>query len=91
MLKSTSGWAAPNLGATNSTGFTAIPDGGGRSPFNVFYTFGGEQYYFDAAFWTRSSTSSETAINRSLRFDGTAISRGIADKNAGYSIRCIKD
>jgi uncharacterized protein (TIGR02145 family) len=91
MLKSTVGWAAPNLGATNSTGFNAIPAGNGRSANNIYTTFGSEDYYYDAGFWSKSATDSETAIARSLRFDGSAIYRFISDKNAGLSIRCLKD
>jgi uncharacterized protein (TIGR02145 family) len=90
-LKSTVGWAAPNVGATNSTGFNAIPAGNGRSANNIYTTFGSEDYYYDAGFWSKSATDSETAIARSLRFDGSAIYRFISDKNAGLSIRCLKD
>ena len=91
MLKSTLGWANPNVGATNSTGFNAIASGEGRSPYNIYTTFGSEGLYFDAVYWTKSSTDSETAHIRGLRFDHAVINRVLVDKNAGFSIRCLKD
>ncbi len=85
-MKSTSGlWNFPNIGATNSSGFSALP-GGWRDTDGVVYSIG--TYPF---FWSSSESSSTNAVRRGLDFDGSNIYRGDRNKNLGYSVRCLKD
>jgi uncharacterized protein (TIGR02145 family) len=76
-------WLPPNTGATNESGFTALP-GGDR-----FGSFGylGEVCFF----W--SSTEDETLIAwcRRMGYNYASIGRLDHPKICGYSIRCIKD
>lgn len=88
-LKSTStGWSAPNTGATNETGFSAEPGGlvWGGSPSG--------QYYF-ARFWTATESGEENAWIRSLDKSHGGIHRyganSNSDKNQGNSVRCVRD
>ncbi len=77
----TAHWRSPNTGATNSTGFTALP-GGTRSAFGHFTALG-----HSAFFWTSTSTF---AIRLYYNADTVKI---INDWHIGYgcSVRCIKD
>jgi uncharacterized protein (TIGR02145 family) len=85
-LKSTSGlWAAPNTGATNSTGFSALP--GGYRFTNATFTNLGTLTYF----WSTSEFSSSDAIFRGFSNTNSDYSRIINTKSIGLSVRCIQD
>lgn len=82
-------WNAPNTGATNETGFTALP-GGWRSMYDG--TFSGMGIF--TSFWTSTGTTSSNstyALIRSLSSTKAGISRTGSLRVAGLSVRCIKD
>ena len=87
LLKSTSGlWrTSPNSGATNSSGFSALP-GGYRNSNGTFFHLG-----ISTIFWSSSESSSTFAIFRSLYFGNAHIERYTANKNDGFSARCTQD
>lgn len=87
----TTHWGSPNAGATNETGFTALP-GGNRNLFGQF------QYIGDVGrYW--SSTDSTKSINdrvgdawfRDIYARDGKIGRNISTEVAGFSVRCIRD
>ncbi len=85
-LKSISGWDAPNEGATNETGFTALP-GGYRAYSRNYIGFG-----WDCRFW--SSTEYDTYLAGVLGIN--KYTKGVnwyidINKEEGLSVRCIKD
>ena len=86
-MKSTSGlWTSPNPGATNSSGFSALP-GGGRFTFGTFYNVGVTTY-----FWSSSEYSSGNSIYRYLHNNSPEIIlRNYLAKNCGLSARCTQD
>ena len=77
-------WAFPNTGATNTSGFTALP-GGAR---NTDGSFPGVTVY--GRFWT-SSEGGTTAYRRVLSSSTATIARDTANKLFGLSVRCVKD
>jgi uncharacterized protein (TIGR02145 family) len=82
----TSLWTQPNTGATNSSGFTAIPSGSSYKGggFNSLHEF--------SAFWTATQNGSISAKYRGLMYDRTDILRNDVNKSTyGFSGRCIKD
>ncbi|MFA4942247.1 MAG: FISUMP domain-containing protein [Patescibacteria group bacterium] len=80
----TSHWASPNTGATNSSGFTALPSG--RVSSGSFFDQG--TYAF---FWS-SSISGSNAWGRYLYSGLSTVDRSSNnDHSSGYSIRCLKD
>jgi len=89
MLKETGTghWANPNTGATNSTGFTAVPSG-------TRYMSGGyaEKLYW-GSIWTSTPSSYPTnAVIRMLSYNDSKITRyTIGGKHAGFAVRCIKN
>ncbi|MFZ4428205.1 MAG: fibrobacter succinogenes major paralogous domain-containing protein [Saprospiraceae bacterium] len=85
-LKSTTTWLPPNLGATNSSGFSAIPAGG--RPDHGGFDFIGEL----AGFWTSTESRADQAFYRLLNLNGPEINRyDFGPKKLGLSVRCIKE
>ena len=79
-------WNTPNAGATNETGFTALP-GGGREASGSF-TFMGRSGHW----WSSTSYSYDRAYARGLASDDCAFFiLNPYNKREGYSVRCIKD
>ena len=81
----TSHWNSPNTGATNSSGFTALPVGG-RS-FNGNYDTMG----LLALWWSSTATSTTTAWYRFIMVNDNKVTRFNPCKCYGYSVRCLKD
>ena len=81
----TAHWLAPNTGATNSTGFTAVPGGfrmySGKS--EMIGTFG--------VWWTSTISDDFSALNCGMFNDNTEATVSVNRKANGSSIRCIKD
>jgi uncharacterized protein (TIGR02145 family) len=78
-------WNKPNKGATNESGFTALP-GGYRSASGDYGSIG---YY--AYFWSASEKSRADAWRYSLYSGSDGLDRSFSKKNNGRSVRCIKD
>ena len=78
-------WNYPNLGATNSSGFSA-QGAGWRSdagPFN--------SYYNATSFWTSSEFDETSVLIRRLFYNSAQSVRLTEEKKAGLSVRCIKN
>jgi len=84
-LKATDGWNSPNIGATNSGGFSALP-GGNRSVGGSFYHLGD-----DALFWSGSTDDMLSAWKIRLNSNWDSVSFQQVNRRIGYSVRCIKD
>jgi uncharacterized protein (TIGR02145 family) len=85
-LKSTELWVPPNLGATNETGFNALP-------IMARFYFNGE---FDVMgyvgiWWSSSESSSNNAWERVLNQYSSGIFREGKDKRNGYCLRCLNN
>jgi uncharacterized protein (TIGR02145 family) len=77
-------WTFPNLGATNETGFTALP-GGYRDTDGSFSQSG----YYDYI-WTSTAYSQVDGLDRILGFNIAWMMRNMDDKTRGMSVRCIQ-
>lgn len=85
-LKSTSPlWAAPNTGATNSSGFSGLPSG--------YRGMGGGYSLISrsAYFWTSSARNTTQADYFLLDNDFASSNGNAATNTFGYAVRCIKD
>ncbi len=85
MLAGTGLWEEPNLGATNNSGFSGLPNGF-RSFFGD-YTEKGTQ----ALWWTITEFNSTSAWNRRLNVYTTSANRFTANKQNGFAVRCLKE
>jgi uncharacterized protein (TIGR02145 family) len=81
----TTHWSAPNTGATNETGFTALP-GGYRWSTGAFSDIGGNN-----PLWSASEYLPASAWNRRVYYLYNDILKYFYDKMIGFSVRCIKD
>lgn len=70
-------WSSPNTGATNESGFTAIP--------TIFWNSPGQEYVNTTSFWTSDG------ISWSLDYNTARTSSFNSSSSWGsYSVRCIK-
>ncbi len=81
----TAHWHSPNTGATNESGFTALP-GGFREDEGTYSNTGYSGY-----FWSSTESSSDHAWGRMLSYISSDVSRHGNTENRGLSVRCIKD
>ncbi len=82
----TTHWNSPNTGATNTSGFTALP-GGYRDSSGSFNDLG-----YDGSWWSSTEGSGTSAWHRSLYYSSDQVLRDSSyDKVYGFSIRCLKD
>jgi len=79
------GWNSPNTGATNSSGFTAMP-GGLRRSSGVFNSMSGT-----GGWWSSSVLSGSDAWTRYLDLNYSNITRTNSFRTTGLSVRCLKD
>lgn len=80
----TAHWASPNEGATNETGFTALP--GGNRYFNGAFEYTGSI----GDWWSFSGTDATMALSRGMYHHIGSVSVDNHDKRIGFSIRCLK-
>jgi uncharacterized protein (TIGR02145 family) len=82
-------WRSPNTGATNESGFSALP--GGMRDFDG--SFGAINRI--AGFWSSTEINSGHAWGREMRADRSDIYRpeGVnkSIKKCGHSVRCVRD
>lgn len=80
----TSHWTSPNTGATNETGFTAIPGG---------YRYYGGSFDFinDYGYWWTSSGTVTYAFVVEMQYFNPSVLRVAYDNRYGLSVRCLKD
>jgi len=79
-------WTSPNTGATNESGFTALPSGGHYINGGTFLVLGYQCFY-----WSKTQSSVSFAWYLSLYYDGANCYRDTNGKQFGKSVRCIKD
>ena len=89
-MKETSDWNLPNTGATNSSGFTALPGGSRIWIMDNRGLFEGQGR---TGWWWSSSTlpGSFFSVYFSLSYNTTSIVKDGTDGDMGYSVRCIRD
>lgn len=83
----TTHWNGSNNGATNESGFTALP-GGYRRGNQTFNRLSYEGYFWSS---TETDGSGSSFWRRSLSYSTNNIVRGPTNKEWGFSIRCIRD
>lgn len=82
----TTHWQSPNTGATNESGFTALP-GGSRIHNGTFNTSG-----YSGSWWSSTEFKIDHAWGRYLTNDVSYVSRawGYSGED-GLSVRCVRD
>jgi uncharacterized protein (TIGR02145 family) len=81
----TTHWNSPNTGATNETGFTALP-GGYCLQDETFVSIG-----YDGIFWSSTVIDAYTAWFWAMDRSTIALGMADCDKTRGLSVRCVRD
>jgi uncharacterized protein (TIGR02145 family) len=81
----TTHWRSPNTGATNESGFTALP-GGYRSFEGTFNAIGIYGYW-----WSSTEYNSSTVLFWHLRYKYNMVYKYRSEKYCGFSVRCVMD
>jgi uncharacterized protein (TIGR02145 family) len=82
----TSHWISPNIDATNTSGFTSLPGDHRNGETGNFNTIGNY-----CVFWSSTENNTLTAWVRVLFNNVGSANTSFANKDYGYSVRCIKD
>jgi len=77
-------WNIPNTGATNESGFSALP-GGFRTDAGSF-----DQINSNGHWWTATENSESHAWRRNLSTVSEGVERLTNNKRSGRSVRCVK-
>lgn len=78
-------WLSPNLGASNKSGFTALP--GGCRIYNGNYIISGSNSFF----WSSTEIETNNAWYIGLEYGNSFLKIYNLNNNNGFSVRCIKD
>src|SRR5690554_4034980 len=81
----TTHWNSPNTGATNETGFTALP-GGDRGGSGTFYGIGDYGLW-----WSATESNASNAWYRYMVYNYSGVNRTNVNKEIGFSVRCLRD
>lgn len=78
-------WQSPNLGASNESGFSALPSGR-RDENGNFLEINNSVFW-----WSYPYGNTTGELGRSLSYNSTRITRDHFNKMNGFSVRVIKD
>ena len=81
----TTHWASPNTGATNETGFTALP--GGSRYNNGNFT----NIRYHGGWWSSTEYGTYLAWYRYAGYNFSDVGRLNYGKEVGFSVRCVRD
>ena len=79
-------WNDTNTGATNSTGFTALPAGRREYTDGSFINEG-----YNGFWWTSSPYNPDYSWYRQMNYDAVFVNPANFHKQYGFSVRCVKD
>jgi len=82
----TAHWLSPNTGATNESGFSALPGGFRNESYGSFINVG--EY---CMWWSSKEYYSSWAWNRYLYYNTADVIRLDYHKAYGFSVRCVRD
>jgi uncharacterized protein (TIGR02145 family) len=78
-------WTSPNTGASNETGFSALP-GGQRDDIGSYLGIGNKAYW-----WTSTELITNWPGYASVSFNSGTLTDDFIEVERGLSVRCIKD
>ena len=81
----TSHWRSPNTGASNESGFSALP-GGFRLNHGAFISMGNKGFW-----WSASEVNTNSANYRSIYYNVSFVNSFHLPKELGFCVRCIRD
>jgi uncharacterized protein (TIGR02145 family) len=88
-MKSTTGWASPNTGATNESCFSALSGGGYLHSYLGNYMLGSN--YWNGYWWCSSEGDVSKAWSIGMSDVKSSLYRNCSFKESGFSVRCVKN
>jgi uncharacterized protein (TIGR02145 family) len=82
----TTHWLSYNTGATNATGFTALP-GGYRYDYGTFYNGIGNYGYW----WSSTENVATDSWFRAIGYNSASVTSLLDDVGYGFSVRIVRD
>lgn len=82
----TSQWSSPNTGATNGSGFTALP-GGSRDASGAYFG----ALFYGTEYWSSFKIDANFTLGRHLSFGNAQCLASGYMKATGVSVRCLMD
>jgi len=79
-------WQSPNEGATNESGFTALPGGYHNYYDGVFAGIG-----YGSNWWSATEDYTNNALNLGMGSHRSDISKYLDSERNGFSVRCVRD
>jgi uncharacterized protein (TIGR02145 family) len=79
-------WNSPNAGATNESGFRALPGGESLSGSGIMF----HNLHVSGSWWT-TTYNKEWAVSRTMSDDSDGVRRSFCAKQYGLSVRCVMD
>ncbi len=84
-MKATTLWDSPNLGASNSSGFSSLPGG-------VRYSNGTFQFQgYSSNYWTSTSNNTTVFYRNNVSVNAIMFKGTDGNTNSALSVRCVKD
>jgi uncharacterized protein (TIGR02145 family) len=80
-------WVSPNTGATNSSGFTALPGSGRDEDGNFIRTLGGSSFWWTSDQSGNYGYASFFLISTQFKH----VSGDVSLKSGGFYVRCVKN
>lgn len=81
----TTHWKSPNTGATNGSGFLALPSG------NRYDTGDFDDIGYSCKWWSSTESATDNSYHRYLNYNTSNASRDSFSKTGGASVRCVRD
>jgi uncharacterized protein (TIGR02145 family) len=81
----TAHWISPNVGATNESGFTALPDGC-RMANGIFVSINESGHW-----WRKDEFTDESGVSWYMSYSYKLLGWAFYLKQYGFSVRCVKD
>ena len=86
--KSLAHWLSPNSGATNTSGFTALPGGESYAPSTTDIFWHLDKVGF---FWSSTELDATNSLYRSAYYADVTFYQDFTGKLTGLSARCLRD
>jgi uncharacterized protein (TIGR02145 family) len=85
-------WLAPNFGADNESGFSALPGGFTGTDLSVSLPLGSQGNWWSASDIAHDNTDPRLALRVALQYNTTEYFWGLFfSKQYGFSVRCMKN
>jgi len=84
-LKEINNWMSPNTGATNETGFKALP-GGSRGTLGSFM-----DERLRGHWWSSTEYDKTNIMNNTMAYSSSQVTGSSDNKKSGLAVRCIKN